>query len=667
MSRDEPFLGSRAYDPATKTYGGYTWQTYSEVVDRITRFGSGLLHIRESIFAETAGQQQQSPPARQWTLGIWAINRPEWTIAGEACSAYGLVSVGLYSTLGPDAVEYCLNHSECAIAVASADLVPHLIRNKEKLPLLKAIICMDSLKGGPAVPGMVSPGPVLRDWAKDKGLALYDWDEVEALGVTHPRPHAPAKPEDLYTICYTSGTTGTPKGAMVTHRNLIAVLAQADSVTPLYQHDTTISFLPLPHIFGRLVELFLFSTGGRIGYGCGDTLLLLDDLAQLQPTFLPAVPRLLNRVYAKVQQATVLAPGLLGMLARRGLATKLANLEAGLGNRHGFWDFLLFSKVRKALGGRVRLVLTGSAPITAEVLAFLRVAFCCEVIEGFGQTEGAGAGTNTEAGEVTAGHVGAPAACNELKLIDVPELNYLSTDKPHPRGEICLRGANVISGYFKDTLKTNEAIDAEGWLHTSDVGQLNANGTITIIDRVKNVFKLAQGEFVAVEKIENTLATALPWIQQIFVHGDRVESSLVAIVVPEPDVFGPFAQKTLRALLVAADDDDDNGAAGHAREGRQAEVTALLEQLENKDNNQGWGRVYQHPAVRKAVVAELDRVGRAGGLKGFEIPKNVYLESEAFSIDNGRLTPTFKIKRQPVVEEYRRILTELYEEKSTKI
>ncbi|KAF9969161.1 hypothetical protein BGZ73_008605 [Actinomortierella ambigua] len=625
VSRNEPFLGRRAYDPVTKTYGSYTWQTYAEVVDRITRFGSGLLHVREAILPEIVGEQQQQQ-TRQWTLGIWAVNRPEWTIAGEACSAYGLISVGLYSTLGPDAVEYCLNHSECAIAVASVDLVPHLIRNKDKLPLLKAIICMDSLKAGPPVPGTLSPGPVLRDWAKDKGLALYDWEEVEALGVAHPRPHSPAKPEDVYTICYTSGTTGTPKGAMVTHRNLIAGLAQADSCTPLYQHDSTISFLPLPHVFGRLVELFIFGNGGRIGYSCGDALLLMDDLAHLQPTFLPAVPRLLNRVYAKVSQATIHAPGLLGKLARMGLAAKLANLEAGLGLKHAFWDFLLFSKVRKALGGRVRLVLTGSAPITAEVLAFIRVAFCCEVIEGFGQTEGGGAGTNTEAGEVTAGHVGAPASCNELKLIDVPELNYFSTDKPHPRGEICLRGAN-----------------------------LNPNGTITIIDRVKNVFKLAQGEFVAVEKIENCLATRLPWIQQIFVHGDRVESCLVAIVVPDPELFGKtVGQKVLTDLQ----QEQDKGCSEH----EQAKNAALLLELEKNSQGTLSTVVYQHAAIRRAVEAELDRVGRLVGLKGFEIPKRVHLESEAFSVENGRLTPTFKIKRQPVVEAYRRVLTELYDE-----
>jgi long-chain acyl-CoA synthetase len=239
------------------------------------------------------------------------------------------------------------------------------------------------------------------------------------------------------------------------------------------------------------MEIFLYGVGGQIGYSTGDALRLLDDIATLRPTFLPAVPRLLNRIYARVYAATAEAPGLAGVLARKGLSVKLANLEAGFGNKHALWDRLLFNKVRMVLGGRVDKVLTGSAPVAAEVLSFIRVAFIVDIAEAYGMTENSASATSTQPGELEASHVGPPSPNGEIKLVDVAELNYFSTDKPYPRGEICTRGPATFSGYLKDEKKTKEAIDEEGWLHTGDIGFIKENGALTIIDRVKNVFKVS--------------------------------------------------------------------------------------------------------------------------------------------------------------------------------
>ncbi|GJJ78967.1 long-chain acyl-CoA synthetase [Entomortierella parvispora] len=625
VSPNGPALGRRVYNPTTGTYGGYEWQTYVQVNARITRFGSGLIKIHQDAHSHPSITQR-------WSVGIWAINRSEWTIASEACSAYNLVSVGLYDTLGPEAVVYGINHSECSVIVTSVDHIASLLNDAAKMPGLKVIICMDTLDTTKAVPGTAAAGSILRTYAQDKGVLLYDWEEVEAVGRQCGRKHTPPSPSDVYTICYTSGTTGMPKGAILTHGNMTSVLASADVTTPMNSTDSLISFLPLPHVFGRVMEIFVFSAGGKIGYSTGDQLLLLEDIAHLKPTVFPAVPRLLNRVYAKICAATVDAPGLTGALARRGVATKLENLKAGKGFLHPFWDRILFSKIKQALGGNVRLILTASAPISAEILGFVRVAFCCEVIEAYGQTEGSGAATNTNPDETDAGHVGPPNACSEIKLVDVPELNYFATDKPYPRGEICVRGPGIIPGYLKDEAKTKETIDEEGWLHSGDIGIIGGNGTITVIDRKKNVFKLSQGEYIAAENIEGRYLSRVNFIQQLFIHGDSTESCLVAVLVPEPDMFAAFVNKTIEGSNLDMND--------------KAALKAIC----------------ADPKATRAVLQELINAGKEIGLRGFEVPRAILLEPEPFTVENDLMTPTFKIKRHPVVQHYREKLTALYKD-----
>ncbi|KAF9117961.1 hypothetical protein BGW39_001629 [Mortierella sp. 14UC] len=480
-------------------------------------------------------------------------------------------------------------------------------------------------------------GPVLRTFAADKGVQLYDWEEVEALGRLFPCAHRPPRPEDPITICYTSGTTGMPKGAILTHANFVAAMAASEIGHTLTPSDTGISYLPLAHVFGRAMEIFIYSTGGRVGYSTGDPLRILEDVQALQPTFFPTVPRLLNRIYSRVYALTAGAPGLAGTLARRGLAVKMANLKAGLGNKHAFWDRVLFNKVRMVLGGKVERIMTASAPISAEVLSFIRVAFCVEISEAYGQTEGSGGAASTQQGEMEAGHVGPPSPITELKLVDVPELNYFATDKPYPRGEVCVRGPNVFLGYWKDEKKTREMIDEEGWLHSGDIGFIKENGTLTIIDRMKNVFKLSIGEYVAVEKIEYQIASRLPIALQFFVHGNSHQSCLVAIFVPDPESFLDFANK------VMSSSSSSNGFTG-------------------KVDDDAFRAACRDSRLRRAVLNEVTIAAQSAGLKKFEIPKAVLIDPNPFTIEGDLLTPTFKIKRHPVVQAYRKQLDELYRE-----
>ncbi|KAF9195962.1 hypothetical protein BGZ50_002764 [Haplosporangium sp. Z 11] len=620
---DSEFLGHRPFNTVAQTYGGYSWETFRQINQRVNAFGSGIMHLNEVILGNTQ--------LNRWALGIWSHGRPEWFISEMSCNCYNLVSVALYDTLGPDAVEYIVNHAEIEIVVSSANHIASILENADKLPSIKAIISMDALHDSVPVPGATSASQVLRAWGAQKGIKVYDFNEIESMGRDFPRKHSPPTADEVASLCYTSGTTGQPKGAMLTHRNFIATIGTNREGMIFTQDDVLISFLPLAHIMGRVIDTLAMYSGSKIGYFRGDILLLMDDISELRPTFFPAVPRLLNRVYAKLVASTIEAPGLVGALARRGVATKMANLAAGKGVHHALWDRILFNKVKMALGGRVQVILTGSAPIAKEVLNFLRIAFCCEVFEGYGSTEGMATATITLPNEYIPGHIGCPRAGCELKLVDVPAMNYHSTDQPYPRGEIWIRGDTVFKGYYKDEKNTEETIDSEGWLATGDIGFVDKRGCFTIIDRKKNIFKLAQGEYIAPEKIENVLGARCNLIQQIYVHGDSLESTLVAVVVPEPETFLPFANSITGASV-------------------------------GTDDIEGLKKLCMDPKIKIAVLKELEKAGKAGALRGFEFIKRVHLTTDAFSVDNAMMTPTFKVRRPQVAEYFKGQIKTMYED-----
>jgi long-chain acyl-CoA synthetase len=281
--------------------------------------------------------------------------------------------------------------------------------------------------------------------------------------------------------------------------------------------------LPLAHIFETIVMNLCLYGAAAIGFYQGDTLKIVEDLQALRPTVFVSVPRLYNRIYDKVVGGAKAKGGIAALLFEKALATKIHNLHETGALTHGFWDRLVFSKVTAQLGlDRCRIMITGSAPIAPKVKDFMRVACGARIIEGYGLTETAAAATISHPDDASNGHVGIPTICSEIKLVDVPEMDYRSTNAP-PTGEVCVRGPNVFQGYYKDKAKTDEAFDGSGWFHTGDIGRWNADGTLSIIDRKKNIFKLAQGEYVAAEKIENVMARCA-LVGSCFIHGDSLQS-----------------------------------------------------------------------------------------------------------------------------------------------
>uniref|UniRef100_A0AAZ3PUT6 Long-chain-fatty-acid--CoA ligase n=1 Tax=Oncorhynchus tshawytscha TaxID=74940 RepID=A0AAZ3PUT6_ONCTS len=490
-------------------------------------------------------------------IGIFSQNRPEWTISELACYTYSLVCVPLYDTLGLEAIEYII----------------------------------------------------------DQGMSQgnHKWHLVQG------HTSAPPTPDDLALICFTSGTTGNPKGGMLTHGNVIANCAAFIKITEVHcmlnLHDIHMSYLPLAHMFERVVEGVILVHGARIGYFQGDIRLLMDDLKTLQPTVFPVVPRLLNRMFDKIfgQANTPLKRWLLVFASRR----KHAEMMNGVVRKDSLWDKLIFQKVQNSLGGRVRLMITGAAPVSPTVLTFLRAALGCQFYEGYGQTECTAGCTMSVPGDWTAGHVGAPLPCNYVKLADVTEMNYFAANG---EGEVCVKGPNVFKGYLNDPEKTKEALDQDGWLHTGDIGKWLPNGILKIVDRKKHIFKLAQGEYIAPEKVENIYIRSDP-VAQIFVHGDSLQACLVGIVVPDPDFLPGWAKK--------------KGIEG-----------SYLEMCASK--------------LKNAILEDILRLGKEGGLKSFEQVRDISLHTEMFSVQNGLLTPTLKAKRTDLRSHFQEQIDLLY-------
>ena len=250
------------------------------------------------------------------------------------------------------------------------------------------------------------------------------------------------------------------------------------------------------------------------------------------------MPRLYNKIYSALNAKFAEATGCKAWLVNKGLAAKRANYAANGAVTSGCYDKLIFKKVKMMLGGNVRCMVTGSAPIDKQVVDFLKICFCCPIVEGYGLTESAAASCFMDTADPVTGHVGGPVESLKIRLRDLPDMNYLSTDEPYPRGEVLMKGPSIFQGYYKREDKTAECFDAQGWFCTGDVAQIYPNGSIKIIDRSKNIFKLSQGEYIAPEKIENILALS-PMIANCFIYGNSMKNNVVAIVVPEEKwVFG---------------------------------------------------------------------------------------------------------------------------------
>jgi long-chain acyl-CoA synthetase len=567
----------------------------------------------------------------------------EWVLAEQAGHAFGAADVPLYDTLGEEAIDFILQQCELNTVFTDVAGLRKLMAVKKEakgahLGGFKQVVQFEDLG---------EDGPALRKACADVGLTLHSFEEVAAAGRANPHKHSPPAPSDLGFICYTSGTTGMPKGAMILHRNMVAMACSAIKANlGVTQADIHLSYLPLAHIMERLLTSFLYMVGASIGFFQGDTLKLIDDLKALRPTIFPSVPRLWNRIYDRITAGVVEGGAVKSAVFHTAYAGKQYWLRTTGTTHHSVWDRIVFRTIAARVGlDRCRLMITGSAPIAPHVMEFLRVVFSTNVVEGYGQTECAAACTLTSVDDQKSmGNVGAPLTCCDVKLVSVPDMGYNVTDTVHGqeldgdkvvnpgiacigRGEVCVRGFNVFPGYYKDAEKTAEALDSAGWLHTGDVGLWDSNGNLRIIDRKKNIFKLSQGEYVAAEKVE-TIVIKSALAGQAFVYGDSLHSMLVAIVTPKEDALKSWAKANV---------------AGYTAESMSVKVLC-----ERED-------------VKKTMLEGLRSMCKEARLQSFEIPKAIHIESGPWSPEN-LLTPSFKLKRAEAKKMYEKHIVRMYDE-----
>ncbi|KAF4974738.1 hypothetical protein FZEAL_8408 [Fusarium zealandicum] len=617
-------LGTRHWNPAAQTWEDkYDWLSYADVNVRRKNFGAGIVEIHNRI----------SYTAVKYGVGLWSQNRAEWQIADFGLASQSLFSVSLYETLGPDATEFIINHAEVTCVVCSLPHIPVLLKMSPRLPGLKLIVSLDPLEQGELASH--TKAAVLNDIASQHGIQIYSMAEVEEMGARSGRAPRGPSTEDICTINYTSGTTGNPKGVLITHGNAVAAIAGGRTNGNVNPKDVHMSYLPLAHIYGRLVDQIAIAEGAAVGFFRGDILGLVDDMKILQPTGFVSVPRLFNRFNSAIRTATIEAEGVRGALSRRVITTKKANMRAAPGkasNSHFLYDRIWTPKVKAAVGlEKAHSMVSGSAQLDPDVQEFLRAAFANHFAQGFGMTETYAVGTIQARGDFTVANIGGPMCCVELCLESVPEFEYTVYDKPNPRGELLLRGPVIFREYYKNEEETRKTLDPDGWFHSGDIAEIDNMGRFKIIDRKKNVLKLSQGEYISPERIENVYMGSTNLITMAYVHGDGTQSSLVGIFGIDVENFAPFASKILQETIAPG------------------EVAALRTAANN-------------PKVKAKFVKLLDTIGRNHKFNSFEKVRNVHLDIDPFTIENGLFTPTLKLKRPQAAKTFREHIDRMYEE-----
>jgi long-chain acyl-CoA synthetase len=569
-----------------KRDGKYQPIPHTEVLDRVRRIALGL---------QALGLQRGD------RVAIISENRPEWAYADWACLTSGLADVPIYATLPPEQVVHPIANSGAKVVFVSNELQASKVKaGRGEMPALQHVICFTATK----VPGsdMTFAELEAKGAAADNAESAARWRE-NAMQV---------KPDDLATIIYTSGTTGLPKGVMLSHDNIASNVEAGRRCIPFGGDDTALSFLPLSHIFQRMGDYLFFGTGTSIAYAESFEAVPFN-LSEVRPTMCFSVPRLYEKMYARV-----LENALSGSAVKRaifGWARKAADQWADVtlagktpgpvtALKYSLAQKLVFSKLHARTGGRLRYFVSGGAPLAPEINKFFYAAGLT-ILEGYGLTETSPLISVNVPGAFRIGTVGKPApGCEVMIAAD---------------GEVLARGPNIMKGYYNNPDATREAIDADGWFHTGDIGELD-EGFLRITDRKKDIIVTAGGKNIAPQPIENAVKTN-KYVSQAVMIGDKRKFPIM-LIVPNWDSLEKWAGK--RNIL-------------------WTHRSQLLEM----------------PTIRAKMDKEVRE--QFTGLASFETPKKIAILEHDFTVERGELTPTLKVKRRVIEKDYKSVIDGLYE------
>ena len=560
---------------------GGTTASYSELVDTARAIAKGLIDLG----VETGDR-----------VAVLSNTRPEWTYADLGILLAAGVTVPVYQTNSPEECQYVLEHSGAkAIFCEDAEQIDKIEQVKNECPELEHVIAFSGARGD----------VISLDDLRARGAKEAD-DELDG------RISAVAA-DDLATIVYTSGTTGPPKGCMLTHGNIRSDLDMVAKRIEIGSDDVLYVFLPLAHVLTRIVQFIGLNSGAELAYWQGDPKKIVGEIAEIRPTILPSVPRIFEKVHTAATSKAEAAGGAKAKMFHWavGVGEKVRDRERDgrsvdplLKAQHVVADKLVLSKVRALFGDRIKLCLTGAAPIESEIIEFFHAAGVY-VLEGYGMTETSAVATVNTLDENKPGTVGKPVPGCEVKIAE--------------DGEVLMRGPNIFKGYYRNEEATRSDL-RDGWLHSGDLGEIDSEGYLRITGRKKDLIITSSGKNITPSAIESAIRQSR-WISQAVVYGDR-KPYLTALITLDPD-----------------------------------EATALAEQV--GAGGSGPEDLAKDESVRKEIQKAIDeankRFARIEQVKKFQIlPRD-------FSAEEDELTPTLKLKRNVVYERYNDRFQELYE------
>ncbi|CAG2101696.1 unnamed protein product [Medioppia subpectinata] len=577
----------------------YDWFTYGDVIRRSDNIARGL-----KLLGIGAGDK----------VLIFAETRLEWLLCAFALFRLGAVVTTLFAQLGLEGIVHGIHQTQVKYAITTKQQLLKLREVLSQTPSIQKIIDMD-------------------------GSTIGDHNSVEVLSLKHVEMSGKKsdiklsettlnKKDDLALIMYTSGTTGAPKGAMVTHGQIIAqcksLLCIIKDELPIIKRHCYVSYLPLGHMFEFCAEIFFVGVGCRLGYASplklfegaaglapGET----PDLVALKPTIFLAVPLVLDRIRRGITEQLEGKPLAKALFASmidykdhwraKGYATPITN-------------YFLCRKARQKLGSNLTFMLVGGAPVSYETERLISLIFDVWLMQGYGGTEVCGASHCRGIKDLTFGHTGPPASGFKVRVVDWLDGGYSVRDKPNPRGEIVTNGDSVVSGYYLMDAETSDAFryeNGEKWYYTGDIGEIDRNGCFKIIDRRKDLLKLQNGEYYSLGKVEAAVKSC-PFIENICVYGISTHDYLIALVIP-----GVTAVQTLA---------------------KKSSLDAF-----------SFDQLCANLTIESAVLEAIRAYGLKNGLNKRELPAKVALFADEWTPDNGLLTAALKLKRSAIIAKYK--------------
>ncbi|ODM89566.1 Long-chain-fatty-acid--CoA ligase 4, partial [Orchesella cincta] len=590
--------------------GDYQWMNYVDVNEEATNVSAGL--------AKLGLKPKQK-------IAIFAETRREWLITAMAAFKQNLTIVTVFTTLGDDGVIYALKETDVTFLITSEELMPRLVNVLPQVPSVQNLIYMNP-RNLPQTESVLAEIP--------KNVQTTSYSDLVESGKTATFEEVKPTRNDRAIIMYTSGSTGNPKGVILSHNNIVSgmrsvldILALSGQPEP---EDAYIAYLPLAHVLELMSETICFIQGIPIGYSSPLTMTdaslgvkegTKGDASVLKPTILAGVPLVLERISKGIQTKMAERGKIVELIFNYFYNYKVKWYHKGYDTP--LVNKILFNKVKSLIGGRVRFMAVGSAPLAPETHEFIRAVLSCPIVLGYAMTETSSCGTLGIGSDLTVGRVGGPVQCTKIRLVDWEEGGYRITDKPYPRGEIIMGGDNIAMGYYKN-LESTDFYEEDGtrWIKTGDIGEVHPDGVFKVIDRKKDLVKLSNGEYISLGKIESIIKTC-KYVENACVCADSSHSYPVALIcISQPHV------KKLAAKMGIV--------------------------------NRSFDDLCRNPILEEAILNKVQSHVVLHNLNKFEVPKKIHLVSEPWMPQSGLVTAAFKIKRNNVYKQYEAQINEMY-------